>query len=67
MALISTVCEKQSFRNDGLEDLDTISMIDVYEHLIHAAIQQKVSPSYCIIKLTFREKHEPRSIYFFRI
>jgi hypothetical protein len=24
---------------DGLEDLDTISLIDVYERLIHAAIQ----------------------------
>jgi hypothetical protein len=28
-----------NFRNDGLEDLDIISLIGVYERLTHAAIQ----------------------------
>jgi hypothetical protein len=31
--------ENNSFRINGLEDLETISLIDVYERLIHAAIQ----------------------------
>jgi hypothetical protein len=31
--------ENQSFRIDSLGDLDTISLIDVYERLIHDAIQ----------------------------
>ena len=31
--------ENHKFRIDGLEDLDTISLIDVYEWLIHVAIQ----------------------------
>jgi len=36
----------QSFRNDCTEHLDTTSLIEVYERLIHAAIQQKKSPPY---------------------
>ena len=31
------------FRIDGLEHIDTTSLIDVYELMIHAAIQQKES------------------------
>ena len=31
--------ENYNFRIDGLEDLDTISLIDVYERLIYVAIQ----------------------------
>jgi hypothetical protein len=34
------------FRSDGLEGYYIISQIDVYERLIHAAIQQKKSPPY---------------------
>jgi len=32
--------------NNGLEYLDTISLIDVHERLIHAAMQHKESPLY---------------------
>jgi len=32
--------------NYGLEYLDTISLIDVYERLLHGAIQQKKSTIY---------------------
>jgi hypothetical protein len=38
-------CAK-SFRNNGLEDLDTVSLVDVYDRLIHAAIEKKKSPPY---------------------
>jgi len=34
----------------------------VYERLIHVAISKKESAPYLYIKLTFRVKHEPRSI-----
>ena len=51
-----------SFMKDVSEDLDTISLIDVYERLIHVAIQHQKSLNICIVKLTFRDKHEPRSI-----
>ena len=53
------------FRIDGLEHLDTISLIDVYELTIHAAIQQE-SPLICIVKLTFCDKHEPLSTKMFK-
>ena len=36
--------ENQKFRSDGLEDLDTISLIDMYERLIHAVIQLDSPP-----------------------
>jgi hypothetical protein len=36
--------DHQSFKNDGLQILDTISLIHVYEDLINAAIQRKKSP-----------------------
>jgi len=42
--------------------VDSISLIDVYQRLIHTAIQYKQPLHICIIKLTFRDKHEPRSI-----
>jgi len=31
--------ENYNFRIDGLENLDTISLINVYERLIHVAIR----------------------------
>jgi hypothetical protein len=39
-------CANHIYRIDGLEDLDIISLIDVYKRLIHPAIQQKESPPY---------------------
>jgi hypothetical protein len=43
---ITSAGGKHSFRIDDLEDLDTISLVGVYESLIHAAIQYKQFPLY---------------------
>jgi hypothetical protein len=39
MALVPAVLGKLQLQNSWLEDLDTISLTDVYERLIHGAIQ----------------------------
>jgi len=52
------------FLGSFLEDLDTISLIDVYECRTQAAIQLI---HICITKLTLRDKHETRSIQIIRI
>ena len=55
------------FRNDRLELSDTISLIDMYERLIHAGIQQRQSPLYLYYQTHIRDKHEPRSIQIIRM
>jgi len=45
MAVLQLFCE-YNFWNGGVEDLDTISLLDVYERLIQAAIQYKQSSPY---------------------
>jgi len=54
------------FRIDGLEHLDTISLIDVYELMIHAAIQQR-SPLISMVKLTFCDNHEKMYLKIFKM
>jgi len=51
---------------DGLERIYNTSLIDVYELMIHATIQQE-SPLICIVKLTFSDKYEPLSIKIFKM
>jgi hypothetical protein len=53
MAVVQQFCA-YNFWNGNLENLDTISLIDVYERLIHAAIQYKESPPYL-----YNETHIP--------
>jgi hypothetical protein len=56
-------CENRSFWNDGLEDLDAISPIDLYMPQFDRRRSLKIR----IFKLTFRDKQEPRSITIIRM
>jgi len=51
-----------SFRKDCIEGLDTIAQIEVYERRYMSPSHRRSPLQICIIKFTFSNKHEPRSI-----